>query len=165
MISPPTKTQQIFKGQRIAQLILLPYYSSGQNVTDCPRGKKGFGSSGLAFWVQEISGHRPFKILKIEGKEIKGLIDTGADVSCIAGKDWPSSWPSQQTPTSLIGLGTASSVARSSQILGKMIIVKGLLHLTSSPQYLSHFGGEMFYLKWESYCTVLMKRSQVKCYK
>lgn len=29
MINPPTETQQIFKGQRIAQLILLPYYSLG----------------------------------------------------------------------------------------------------------------------------------------
>lgn len=41
MINPPARTQQIFKGQRIAQLILVPYYSLGQSVTDNPRGKKG----------------------------------------------------------------------------------------------------------------------------
>ena len=28
LISPPTKTVQIDKGQRITQLLLLPYYSS-----------------------------------------------------------------------------------------------------------------------------------------
>ena len=29
LISPPTKTMQINKGQRIAQLLLLPYYEIG----------------------------------------------------------------------------------------------------------------------------------------
>ena len=29
LISPPTKTMQINKGQRIAQLLLLPYYQIG----------------------------------------------------------------------------------------------------------------------------------------
>ena len=36
---------------------------------------------------------RPFKDLLIQGNKMSGLLDTGEDVSCIAGKDWPLSWP------------------------------------------------------------------------
>ncbi|XP_043753346.1 endogenous retrovirus group K member 7 Pro protein-like [Cervus elaphus] len=46
-----------------------------------------------------------------------GLLDTGADVSCVAGKDWPNSWPTQTTANELVGLGKAPSVVKSSQIL------------------------------------------------
>lgn len=49
-----------------------------------PRRNQGFGSSDLAFWVQEISTQRPFEDLKVQGVVIKGLTDPGADVSCIA---------------------------------------------------------------------------------
>ena len=58
MISPPTKTVQIKKGQRIAQLLLLPYYQTGETLTSQVRGPRGFGSSDLAFWVQEITASR-----------------------------------------------------------------------------------------------------------
>lgn len=44
-------------------------------------------------------------------------MDTGANVSCTAGKDWPSSWPTQITSSQLVGLGYASNVAKSSQVL------------------------------------------------
>lgn len=44
-----------------------------------PPEDQGFGSSDLAFRVQEISTRRPFKDLKVQGVVIKGLIDTGAD--------------------------------------------------------------------------------------
>lgn len=71
----------------------------------------------MAFWVQQIHANRPTKQLFIQGKPINGLLDTGADVSCIAGKDWPSSWPTHETPNNLVGLGKASNVTQSSQIL------------------------------------------------
>ena len=117
MVAPSNKTQQIYVGQRIAQLLLLPYYKTGKNITQEARNEKGFGSSDMAFWIQEITRNRPLKTLKINGKNIQGLLDTGADASCIAGKDWPSSWPTQHADNMLTGLGTAPAVAKSAQIL------------------------------------------------
>ena len=45
------------------------------------------------------------------------LLDTGVDVSYIAGKDWCSSWPRHLTNASLVGIESVPSVAKSSQIL------------------------------------------------
>ena len=87
---------QINKGQRIAQLLLF-YYQTGKTLTSQARGPRGFGSSDLVFWVQEITASRPLKDLLIQGNKMSGLLDTGADVSYIAGKDWPSSWPTRLT--------------------------------------------------------------------
>ena len=67
--------------------------------------------------MQEINNQRPFKDIVINGKSFKGLLDTGADRSCIAGRDWPSSWPVHRTSSTLQGLGMAANVAQSSQIL------------------------------------------------
>ena len=89
LISLPDKTVQISKGQRIAQLLLLPYYQTGRTLNFQAKGPRGFGSSDLAFWVQEITACRPLKDLLIQGNRMSGLLDPGADVSCIAGKDWP----------------------------------------------------------------------------
>ena len=85
LILPPTKTVQINKGQRITQLLLLLIIR--QTLTSQARGPRGFVSSDLAFWVQEITASRPLKDLLIQGNKMSGLLDTGADVSCIAGKD------------------------------------------------------------------------------
>ena len=73
LISPPTKTVQINKGQRVTQLLLLPYYQTGKNLTSQARGHKAFGSSDLAFWVQEITAPRPLKDLLIQGNKMSGL--------------------------------------------------------------------------------------------
>ena len=108
---------QINKGQRTAQLLLLPYYQTGKTLTSQARGPRGFVSSDLAFWVQEITASRPLKALLIQGNKISGLLDTGADISCIAGKDWLWSWPTRLTSASLVGIGSVPSVAKSSQIL------------------------------------------------
>ena len=70
MISPPTKIAQINKSQRIAQLLLLLYYQTRKTLTSQARSPRGFGSSDLGFWVQEITTSRPLKDLY-----------------------WPSSWP------------------------------------------------------------------------
>ncbi|KAJ1058358.1 hypothetical protein K5549_021396, partial [Capra hircus] len=117
LISLPTKTVQINKGQRIAQLLLLPYYQTGKTLTSQARGPRGFGSSDLAFGVQEIIASRTLKDLLIQGNKISGLLDIGTDVSCIAGKDWPLSWPTRLTSVSLVGVGSVPSVAKNSQIL------------------------------------------------
>ena len=48
---------------------------------------------------------------------MSGLLDMGADVSCIYGEDWPSSWPTRLTNAGLVGIGSVPSVAKSSQML------------------------------------------------
>ena len=81
MISLPIKTVQINKGQRVTQLLLLPYYQTRKNLTSQAKSHKTFGSSDLAFWVQEITVPRPFKDLLIQENKTPGLLDTGTDVS------------------------------------------------------------------------------------
>ena len=109
---------QIHQGQRIAQLLLLPYHTAiGHTATQSERQEKGFGSSDMVFWVTEISQERPMKTILVSGKAIVGLLDTGADVSCIAGKDWSSSWPTHTTENELVGLGRAPAVVKSAKML------------------------------------------------
>ena len=81
MISLPIKTVQINKGQRVTQLLLLPYYQTRNNLTSQAKSHKTFGSSDLAFWVQEITVPRPLKDLLIQENKTPGLLDTGTDVS------------------------------------------------------------------------------------
>ena len=62
-VSLPAKTVQINKGQRIAQLLLLPYYKTRRTLSSQARVLRGFGSSDLAFWVQDITASRPLNFL------------------------------------------------------------------------------------------------------
>ena len=118
MISPPTKIIQIHQGQRIAQLLLLPSHTAiGHTATQGERQEKGFGSSDMVFWITEITQKRPMKTVLVSGKSIVGLLDTGADVSCISGKDWPSSWPTHTAENELVGLGRAPTVVESAKML------------------------------------------------
>lgn len=113
MVRPLSETIQIHKGQRIAQLLLLPYIKLPNQVIKTKRGQGQFGSTDGVFWVQDL-GNRPFKIIKLNGKGFKGLLDTGADRTCISASDWPTSWPVHKTGSSLMGLGSASGVMQSS---------------------------------------------------
>ena len=73
LISPPTKTVQINKGQRVTQLLLLPYYHTRKNLTSQAKSHKAFRSSSLAFWVQEITAPRPLEDLLIQGNKMSRL--------------------------------------------------------------------------------------------
>ena len=118
MASPPTKTLQIHQGPRIAQLLLLPYHTAiGHTVTQNEMQDKGFGSSDIVFWVTEITQKLHMETILVRGKSIVGLLDTEADVSCISGKDWSSSWPTHTTENELVGLGRAPAVAKTAKIL------------------------------------------------
>lgn len=117
MVKPLKETIQLHKGQRIAQLLLLPYLNLPNLILKQERQQGQFGSSDVVAWVQDIGCKRPFMTVKINGKNLQGFMDTGADKTCKAGKDWPSSWPCERTSSSLLGLGLASNVAQSSQML------------------------------------------------
>ena len=73
LISLPTKTVQTNKVQREAQLLLLPYYQTRKILTSQAKSHKAFRSSGLAFWVQEITAPRPLKDLLIQGNKMSRL--------------------------------------------------------------------------------------------
>ena len=55
--------------------------------------------------------------LRIEGKAISGLLDTGADHSIISTRDWPSGWPKQQSEQTLRGLEYTQMPEMSSHFL------------------------------------------------
>ncbi|KAF6270535.1 hypothetical protein mRhiFer1_009672 [Rhinolophus ferrumequinum] len=116
MVHSPLNISAIPAGTRIAQLIILPRIKVGKNRQDQKRGDRGFGSSD-AYWIQEIKRDRPVLLLKINGKSFQGILDTGADVSCISAEHWPSKWPALYTNTSLQGIGQSQSPLQSSDLL------------------------------------------------
>ena len=61
-----------------------PYNQTRKSLTSQARSPRGFRSSDLAFWVQEIAVSRPLKDLY-----------------------WPSSWPTHTTENELMGLEKA----------------------------------------------------------
>ena len=73
-------------------------------MTSQARSPRGFGSSDLAFWVQKITASSPLKDFLIQGNKMSELLDSRADVSYIAGKDWPSSWSTHSAENELVGL-------------------------------------------------------------
>lgn len=117
MIRPLKETIQIHKGQRIAQLLLLPYINLPNRILQKTRGQGQFGSTGEEIFLMQNLGQRPFKTVSLNGKKFKGLLDTGADRTCIASSDWPSAWPVHRTGSSLVGLGSANGVLQSSAML------------------------------------------------
>lgn len=106
------------QGERIAQLILLPLPKCDNETIRDYRGQGGFGSTGSSsvFWTAELDQCPELKLV-IEGKNFKGLLDTGADTSVISAQFWPSTWPLQDSATQVSGIGGSPSVQRSTKIL------------------------------------------------
>ena len=81
------------KGDRFAQLLLLPYVPPLNRKTDARTG--GFRSTNvtaaLSTVIKEIN--RPMLKLKIRGRTFEGMLDTGADISIIRTEEWPLDWP------------------------------------------------------------------------
>ena len=81
------------KGDKIAQLLLLPYISINSS-NDVRMG--GFGSTDQKqpFWISLVSEFARLTIhIKINGKRFSGLLDTGSDITIISKHLWPKSWP------------------------------------------------------------------------
>ena len=57
-----------------------------------------------------IKDSRPVLSLIIQGKNFKGLLDTGADVSIISSQQWPQDWEKEKSPLMLMGLGSITDV-------------------------------------------------------
>lgn len=161
MVSPPTKTIQIYKGQKIAQLLMLPCHADTRKAASAAKcWDRGSDSSDHAFWVTQVTQKRPMKTILVNGKKVTGLLDTGADISCIAGSDWPSAWPTQTTANELVGIGRAPSVTKSSQILLWYVDKDCQGHFQP---YVIPSLGEIFLLRWEFCCIAQMKRWLHRC--
>ena len=95
---------QFKKGDKIAQLLLLPYISinSSNNVrTD------RFGSTDQkqSLWTSLVSEYaRPNINIKISNKRCSGLLDTGSSITIISKHLWPKSWPIQKVSCQTAGI-------------------------------------------------------------
>ena len=86
MVSTST-TLSLLAGEHIAEILLLPYHP----FLAFPNERTGgFGSTGRhIFWEMLIKDSRPILSLTIQGNNLEGLVDTGADVSVIYSQQWP----------------------------------------------------------------------------
>lgn len=96
---------------KIARLIPLPHLAAGlQPYNRQVRGDGGFGSSTapLTFFTVAMDKRPQIEVtIEHQGESIKltALLDSGADVSVISRRCWPSSWPVTTATASLSGVG------------------------------------------------------------
>ena len=71
------------KGERFAQLLLLPYVKPLKASDKIRQG--GFGSTNLTTALSNLlkEHQKPMLTLKIRGKNFTGMLDTGANISII----------------------------------------------------------------------------------
>lgn len=104
------------QGTRLAQLVLLPLITGNTSSNSSrPRGITPLGSLD-AYWVQPITTNRPVLTLTIEGKNFKGILDTGADATVISQDHWPAHWPLTASLTHLRGIGQSNNPQVSSRV-------------------------------------------------
>ncbi|KAJ7428286.1 hypothetical protein WISP_01390 [Willisornis vidua] len=62
-------------------------------------------------WASTLSDDQPLMTVEVASPlgqtSIRGLLDTGADVTIIANRDWPESWPKEETAVRVSGVGGA----------------------------------------------------------
>ena len=114
MVSTST-TLSLLAGERIAQMLLLPYHP----FLALPNERTGgFGSTGWhIFWKMLIEDSCPVLSLIIQGNNFEGPVDTGADVSVISSQQWPQDWKKEKSPLMLTGLGSIADVWKSTHPL------------------------------------------------
>lgn len=113
LCSSPQGVFSIHKGDRIAQLVLLPAKDQISQDIKGPMGSTGTDSAYLTVALNT----RPKLTLRINGKSFEGILDTGDDKSIISTHWWPKSWAVTQSSHSLQGLGYQSSPDISSSAL------------------------------------------------
>ena len=112
LCSSPNGVFSISKGDRIAQLLLLPG-EAHQKPGDRQMGSSGQDSAYLVVSLQD----RPKLSLWVNGKHFEGILDTGADKSIISSHWWPKSWLITEASHSLQGLGYNAHPTISSSVL------------------------------------------------
>ena len=93
------------KGERFAQLLLLPYVKPMKASDKVQQG--GFGSTNLTATLSTLlkEHQKPMLTLRIQGKNFTGILDTRADISVIRAAEWPLDWGRVMAPSRLLGVG------------------------------------------------------------
>ena len=95
---------QFKKGDKIAQLLLLPYiYINSSNGIQTG----GFGNTDQkqSLWTSIVSEYAwPNINIKINGKRFSCLLDTRSDITIIFKHLWPKSWPIQRIYCPIAGI-------------------------------------------------------------
>ncbi len=68
-------------------------------------------------WTHTITDERPMLTVQVEGKDITGLLDTGADASVIAGPHWEQTWERSPITRPVVGVGGGAQAFRSARLL------------------------------------------------
>ena len=97
------------KGERFAQLLLLPYVKPMRASDKIRQG--GFGSTNLSAALSTLlkEHQKPMLTLKIRGKNFTGVLDTGANISIIRTEEWPLEWGKTMAPSRLLGINKADA--------------------------------------------------------
>ncbi|KAJ7423429.1 hypothetical protein BTVI_09727 [Pitangus sulphuratus] len=116
MVSTPTPPLCTEKGMCIAQLI--PFMSCVPRTKKVIQGTGGFGFTGVpqVHWTQTVKDHRSQMTCVLSmahaspaTAKVSGLLDTGADITIILLKDWPTSWALVPASHTVVGLGGTST--------------------------------------------------------
>ena len=95
---------QFKKGDKIAQLLLLPYISinSSNNVRT---GRFSSTDQKQSLWISLISKYAwPNINIKINDKRFSGLLNTGSDIIIISRHLWPQTWLIQKISCRIAGI-------------------------------------------------------------
>ena len=95
---------QFKKGDKVAQLLLVPYMSINSSIGIWTGG---FGSTDQkqSLWTSIVSEYaRPNRNVKTNGKKFSGLLYTGSDITIIHKHLWPESWPIRRISCPIVGL-------------------------------------------------------------
>ena len=89
------------KGERFAQLLLLPYVKPMRASDKIRQG--GFGSTNLTAALPTLlkEHQKPMLTVKIRVKNFTGMLDTGANISIIRTEEWPLEWGKTMAPSRL----------------------------------------------------------------
>jgi len=124
MIWTPSPPVSVPAGSRIAQLI--PFKGQVPQAEQVEQGHGSFGSTGTPeiSWVQQVHSARPILTCQVcnAGQQpkqinIKGMIDTGADVTIISTGRLPRKWATMQMHTGIAGTGGLSASQQSAQVV------------------------------------------------
>ena len=95
---------QFKKGDKIAQLLLLPYISINSS-NDVHTGRFSSTDQKQSLGTSLVSEYaRPNIDIKINGKRFSGLLNIGSDITIISKHLWPKSWPIQKSSCQTAGI-------------------------------------------------------------